>query len=88
MRGWGWAMAGNRLSDGTGSFHARMGQGRAATGVLMAPGFVHMPIGMSDSRGALIALSFVLEFGWQSVIARRAMVPHIRGRIMLDENYA
>ena len=55
----------------------------------MAPGFLHMPIEMSDSGSASIAFSFVLEFGWmRRVTARCAMAPHARGGIMLGEYYA
>lgn len=89
VREWGWAMAGNRLPDRAGFFCVRLRLARAAVGVLMAPGFLHMSIEMGDSRSASLAFSFVPEFGWmRRAMARRAMVPHVRSGIMLGENYA
>ena len=48
-----------------------------------------MPTEKGGSGNALRTFASVPEFGWmRRAMARRAMVPHVRGGIMLGEKYA
>ena len=48
-----------------------------------------MPTERGGSGSASLTFAPVLEFGrMRRAVARRTMVPHVRGGIMLDENYA
>ena len=48
-----------------------------------------MPTEKGGSGSALLTFASVPEFGWmRRAMARRAMVPHVRGGIMLGEKYA